>query len=167
MNVTSGTIGRALSKLHDKFHELGCGCSLEDMVDLIVSSSNEHWRWRAQIAQVIADSLNFEQFGIIGVYIIGSTKNAMAGPLSDIDLMIHHAGTDQQVQELVQRIDRWGQAVAEMNFYRTSQKTENLIDLHLVTNEDIAQKTSYAVMIGRSTDGARLLKTISPESKVK
>ncbi|MBN2364686.1 MAG: pyruvate, phosphate dikinase, partial [Calditrichaeota bacterium] len=56
--------------------------------------SDEHWRWRLRMARQIASQINPERFGIRGFYLFGSTKNAIAGPGSDIDIMIHFQGTD-------------------------------------------------------------------------
>jgi len=40
---------------------------------------------------------------------------------------------------------------------RTGYKTIGLLDVHIVTDEDIAKKTSYASKIGAVTDAARPL----------
>ena len=42
-----------------------------------------------------------------------------------------------------------------MNYLRTGYKSEGLLDVHFVTDEDIEQKTSYASKIGAVTDAAR------------
>ena len=158
METENGTIGKALIRLNNKFKALDCSHSVEDMVDFILSSHQEHWKWRLTMAQVVTDSLNFEKYGIQGVYIIGSTKNAVAGPSSDIDLLVHHHGDEKQVKDLEECIEAWGQVLSDMNFYRTGLKTHCLIDLHLITDADIINKTSYAVLIGRASHGAKLLK---------
>jgi hypothetical protein len=44
-----------------------------------------------------------------------------------------------------------------MNFLRTGYKTDGLLDVHLVTDEDIENHTSYASKIGAVTDPARAL----------
>ena len=45
-----------------------------------------------------------------------------------------------------------------MNYLRTGYRLPGgLLDVHLVTDEDIAHKTSYAVKIGAVTDAARRL----------
>jgi len=48
--------------------------------------------------------------------------------------------------------------LAEENSQRTGYQTDGLIDLHLITDQDISDKTSFAVMIGAVTDAARLLR---------
>jgi hypothetical protein len=44
-----------------------------------------------------------------------------------------------------------------LNYQRTGYASDGLLDIHLVTGEDIAKKTSYAVKIGAVTDAARPL----------
>ena len=46
----------------------------------------------------------------------------------------------------------------EMNYVRTGYRSGGLLDVHLVTDEDIENKTSYAVKIGAVTDAAKELK---------
>ena len=43
-------------------------------------------------------------------------------------------------------------------FLENGLQNDGIIDLHLVTDEDIKNRTSYAIMIGAVTDGARLIK---------
>jgi len=44
----------------------------------------------------IAGLADFDKFGIEAMYLAGSTKNANAGPGSDIDLIIHFTGDASQ-----------------------------------------------------------------------
>jgi predicted nucleotidyltransferase len=109
------------------------------------------------MAQRIAAHLNPAQFGVEAFYLIGSTKNATAGPASDIDILLHFKGTGQQRQQLLLYLEGWSQCLAEINFLRTGYRTEGLLDVHLVTDEDIAARSSYAVKIDAVTDPARKL----------
>ena len=43
-------------------------------------AKEDHWRWRYQTAEAIASQLDPERFGVKGIYLFGSTKNATAGP---------------------------------------------------------------------------------------
>jgi pyruvate,water dikinase len=44
-----------------------------------------------------------------------------------------------------------------MYYMRTGIRTDQLLDVHLVTDEDIERKSSYAVKIGAVTDPAQPL----------
>jgi hypothetical protein len=96
-------------------------------------------------------------FGIKAMYVFGSTKNATAGPESDIDLIVHDAGDAEQRRMLSVWLDGWSLALAEMNYLRTGYKTDGLLDVEFVTDQDIANQTHYAAKIGAVTDAARLL----------
>jgi hypothetical protein len=45
-----------------------------------------------------------------------------------------------------------------MNYLRTGYKSEGLLDVHYVTDDDIEKQTSFAAKIGAVTDAARRLR---------
>jgi predicted nucleotidyltransferase len=114
----------------------------------------QYWMWRKQMAERIAREVDHERLGVQAMYLFGSVKNAIAGPASDIDLLIHFTGTAENRAELMTWLDGWSQCLAEVNYHKTGYRTDGLLDVHLVTNEDIDQRTSYAVKIGAVTDAA-------------
>ncbi len=120
-------------------------------------SSEDHWRWRFRMAQRIAAQLNPEKFGVKAFYLIGSTKNATAGPASDIDIMLHFTGTDEQQRALLLWLEGWSCCLSELNFLRTGYKTPGLLDVHLITDSDILERSSFAIKIDAITDAARKL----------
>ena len=130
--------------------------------DLVDRGSDEHWRWRFRMAQSIATQLDAGRFGVKAFYLIGSTKNATAGPGSDIDLLLHVDSTDEQRIALFLWFEGWGRCLAEMNFVRTGYRSEGLLDVHLITDADIEARTSFAVKINAVTDAARKLPMRQP-----
>jgi pyruvate,water dikinase len=122
-----------------------------------VLASGEHWRWRMRMAERLARWLDAQRFGVEAAYVIGSTKNATAGPASDIDLLVHFRGSEQQRRELLAWFEGWSLSLAEMNYMRTGIRMERLLDVHLVTDDDVTRRSSYAVKIGAVTDPARPL----------
>jgi pyruvate,water dikinase len=54
-------------------------------------------------------------------------------------------------------LEEWSVYLDEINYQSTNYRTGGLLDVHLVTDEDLAQKTSFAVKIGAVTDAARKL----------
>ncbi len=120
-------------------------------------TADDYWRWRMAITRKIAGQLDPAEYGIKAFYVFGSTKNATAGPGSDIDILIHFNGSEKQKANLLLWLDGWSRCLAEMNYLRTGYKSDGLLDIHLVTDEDIRKKTSYAVKIGAITDAAREL----------
>jgi hypothetical protein len=137
------------------------GAQIEDQSVTTEESQPKHvkyWRWRMQMAERIAAHLDPEHYGVNGFYVFGSTKNATAGLGSDIDILIHFKGTPAQLEQLREWLEGWSLCLSEMNYLRTGYKSEGLLDVHIVTDEDIAKKTSYAAKIGAVTDPARPLR---------
>ena len=122
-----------------------------------IGHKEDHWRWRLHAAECIAAQLDADHFGVQALYVIGSTKNATAGPQSDIDLLIHVRGTEQQRSELEAWLDGWSLCLSEFNFLRTGFKTSGLLDVHIITDDDISKKTSFGARIGAITDPPRPL----------
>ncbi len=120
------------------------------------------WMWRLRMAEHIASRLDPERFGVVGFYVFGSTKNATAGLASDIDLLVHFRGTQDQRNDLMTWLEAWSLCLDEINYNRTGYRSGGLLDVHVVTDEDIENKTSYAVKIGAVTDPARPLKLKDP-----
>jgi len=127
---------------------------------LLAYESDEHWKWRFHVSEKIAAIIDMERFGVEAIYIIGSTKTGKAGPASDIDLMIHFRGSEEQRKALEAWMEGWGMGLAELNFIKTGYATRgSLIDFHLITDEDIRNRTSYASMIGATENSAKLLRS--------
>jgi len=120
--------------------------------------AEEYWRWRHGMAEQIARELDAGRFGVAGFYLFGSTKNGTAGPGSDIDVLVHFRGSEKQREDLENWLEGWSLCLDEINYLRTGYRSKGLLDVHIVTDEDIARKTSYAVKIGAVTDAARPLK---------
>ncbi|MFH2001464.1 MAG: PEP/pyruvate-binding domain-containing protein, partial [Planctomycetota bacterium] len=131
--------------------------SAESAAEEHAPQQDKFWRWRLKMAERIAMQLDTERYGVAGVYVFGSTKNATAGPGSDIDLLIHSRGTPSQREMLNHWLEGWSLCLDEMNYMRTGYRSGGLLDVQIVTDEDIEQKTSYAAKINAVTDAARPL----------
>ncbi|MEJ6950792.1 PEP/pyruvate-binding domain-containing protein [Natronospora cellulosivora (SeqCode)] len=130
----------------------------EESYQINSSSQENFWRWRYYMAERIANILDFSALGIKGIYLFGSTNNGSAGPGSDIDLLIHFVGSLEQKDELMMILEGWSQCLAEMNYMKTGYRCDGLLDVHLVSDEDIEKKTVFASRIGAITDPAQALK---------
>ncbi|HOP06561.1 MAG TPA: PEP/pyruvate-binding domain-containing protein [candidate division Zixibacteria bacterium] len=121
------------------------------------TTSEHFWRWRLLMAERIAASMDRAKFGVENLYVLGSTKNASAGPASDIDLLVHFKGTPSQLLALQNWLEGWSLCLGESNYLTTGYETGGLLDVHIITDEDIEKHTSWAVKIGAPTDAAKLL----------
>jgi len=114
-------------------------------------------RWRMHMAERIAAETDPEQYGVQAMYLFGSANSGSAGPASDIDLLVHFAGTEDQRARLTAWFEGWSQCLAEINYLNTGYRSNGLLDFHIVTDEDIEQQSSYAARIGSVADPARSL----------
>jgi hypothetical protein len=138
--------------------------STESYADFVDRATNEHWRWRFRMAERIAVDLDPQKFAVKAFYLIGSTKNATAGPASDIDILLHFQGTEQQRRELMLWLEGWSRCLSEINFLRTGYRTEGLLDVHVLTDKDLAERSSFAVKIDAVTDPARKLSMMDAQA---
>ena len=130
---------------------------LDEKMKTATAEHDQHWRWRLRMAERIAAELDAKLFGVKGFYVFGSTKNATAGPASDIDLLLHVSGNTAQTAALRQWLTGWSLCLSEMNFLRTGYQTNGLLDIHLITDVDFENNNSYAAKINAVTDPARRL----------
>ena len=79
---------------------------------------------------------------------------------SDIDLIVHFAGSDAEREALTHWLDGWSKALAKSHFLQTGFKAEDILDVHIITDECIRKKDSYAIKIDSITDPASLLRSV-------
>ena len=152
--LMNAELDRAVAYLSPPIEREG---QVESDVEIVDRTGEEHWRWRFRMAQRIAAQVDAQLFGVKAFYLIGSTKNATAGPDSDIDLLLHLQGTEEQKEALLLWLEGWSRCLSEVNFLRTGCRTEGLLDIHLITDADITARSRYAVKIDAITDPARKL----------
>jgi hypothetical protein len=123
----------------------------------VAASSPAHWRWRMRMAKRIAALADPARFDIRRMYVFGSTKNATAGPGSDLDLIVHTDDDPARREALALWLEGWSLCLSEMNYLRTGYQSRGLLDAHYVGDADLAAQSSFAAKIGAVTDAAREL----------
>ncbi len=117
-------------------------------------TDGQAWRWRQYMAERLAAALDAQRFGVKSVYLFGSTNDGTAGLRSDIDLIIHFAGSEAQKAELFNWFEGWSLCLDEMNYLKTGYRMNGLLDIHIITNDDISKQTCFAVKISLAADPA-------------
>jgi pyruvate,water dikinase len=112
-----------------------------------VAQGDQHWRWRMQMVERLTRELDAERLGVVSMYLFGSTRNATAGPASDIDLLIHFRGSEDQLSQLHCWLDGWSQCLSEGNYIRTGLHSDGLLDVEVITDADIANRTGWAARL--------------------
>jgi len=173
IDIPKNTNGRILKVLMnaDLDEAVGILAGPSTIIEQVVAApagvkkqSDEFWHWRLKMVERMAMELDPKRYGVAGFYLFGSTKNATAGPGSDIDIMVHFQGSTEQLSALNNWLEGWSKCLDEINYMRTGYRIGGLLDIHIITDEDIANKTSYAAKIGAVTDPAREL-PMGDESK--
>ncbi len=124
--------------------------------------SDEPFRWRLRMAERLAADLDADRFGVRAIYLMGSTKNGTARAESDIDLIVHVSGDETRLEALRLWLDGWSRCLAEMNFWRTGVRMDGLLDVHYLTDDEVAQRQGVATKLGAVTDPARVLARYGP-----
>lgn len=70
---------------------------------------------------------------------------------------MHFQGSPEQESDLLLWLDGWSRCLSEINFLRTGYRTDGLLDVHIITDRDIEERSSFAVKIDAITDPARKL----------
>lgn len=128
-----------------------------DTAEYVEWQPSNYWQWRYKMAERMAELIPADEFGVKGFYIFGSSKNANAGPASDIDLLIHITD-DADIGKMNLWFAGWSQCLSELNYLKTGYASDGLLDIHYVTDDDIEKRTSFASKIGAITDPAKQLK---------
>jgi len=105
---------------------------------------SDHWEWRMKKVKQMARQLDPEIYCVEDLYVVGSTKEATAGPESDIDLIVHFDGSEEEKDKLENWFERWDQRLIQENEKRIGKRTDGILDIHYVTDEDIKKETSWA-----------------------
>ncbi|MEN6311404.1 MAG: PEP/pyruvate-binding domain-containing protein [Acidobacteriota bacterium] len=117
----------------------------------------DHAVWRLKMAEQIAFHCDTERRGVRGVYIFGETKPGAVSPASPIKLAVHFQGTPQQRKELEIWLQGWSLSLAEMNYLRTGFHSDGLLDVHIITGEDIKGIGAVAVKVSAPPDSIQEL----------
>jgi pyruvate, water dikinase len=118
-----------------------------------------HWKWRLEMATALSNSDFLENKNITAIYLLGSVKNAQSGPASDIDMMIHTNPDNPFLDEIKQFMKCWGLCLSELNAFLTGEKIDEMLDIHFISDKDIAEKNSFTSMIGSHFNSAKLIKS--------
>ena len=124
----------------------------------LVNDDEDGWKWRHYMAEQIANRMDMNAYGVKGIYLFGSTNNCTAKLNSDIDLIIHFDGTSEQKEALDSWLKGWSMALSDINYLNTGYISNGLLDVHYVTDQDIKDKSPFAIKINSVFDPASPLR---------
>ena len=118
----------------------------------------DHSRWRLRMAEQIAFHCDAERWGIRALYIFGEPKTGSGSPGSPIKLAVHIQGTPQQRRELEVWLHAWSLSLAEMNYLRTGFHSDGLLDVHIVSGDDVKGMSSVAAKVNAAPESIKELR---------
>jgi len=113
--------------------------------------------WRLEMVNVIAMKIDRKRFGVKNLYLFGTTFLGTAGANSDIDILVHFDGNEEQRKELQLWFDGWNLALSEINFQNSGYRVEKMLDVYILTDKEISQKEYYAHLIDEKANASKKL----------
>lgn len=116
----------------------------------LANNYDEPLQWRKRMAESIALKLDGERFDVKGVYLFGTVFHETAGPNSDIDLLIHFDGDEEQKRDLLIWFEGWNLCLSHINYSRTGFDLDEFLDIIILSSEDIEEHKYYKDIIDPS-----------------
>ena len=114
--------------------------------------------WWHRIAVLIASKMDMNKLGVKGVYLCGSTESYEAGPMSDIDLIIHIGCDENKKEVLMEWLGIWDSILCELINLINGYQLQYILDIHLISDRDIEMNTCFALKITSVREPAELLR---------
>ncbi len=132
----------------------------EELSDFATDASiyDEPLQWRKRMSESIAGHLDPEKFGVKGIYLFGSVFLERAAADSDIDLIIHFAGTPRQKHDLIIWLDAWNSCLAQINYNKSGYKMNKILDVVLIEDNEFETRKYHAELLDPKNRASRKLK---------
>ena len=105
----------------------------------------------------MALKLDGERFGVKGIYLFGTVFNETAGPNSDIDLLIHFEGTEEQRKELNTWIEGWNLCLSQINYNRSGYYVEKFLDITYISESQFKERKYYSDLMNPANHSSKKL----------
>lgn len=169
INVRESTGGQILRVLMNADEDLAMGYLAQagakvDYFDStpssndIETSSDEPLQWRKRMAESMALKLDGKRFGVKGLYSLGTVFNETAGPNSDIDLLVHFDGNDEQKKELLLWFEGWNHALSLINYNKSGYIVDPILDISFIKEENAKDQKYYTDIMDPKNNASRKLK---------
>jgi hypothetical protein len=119
---------------------------------------DEPLQWRKRMAESIALKIDGQRFGIKGIYLFGTVFNETAGPNSDIDLLVHFAGSEKQLEDLKIWFDGWNLCLSQINYNRSGYSLDEFLDVTYIRDEDFKDQKYYVDIMDPNNQASKKLK---------
>lgn len=160
--ITNGKILRVLMNSDEEkavaYFTSGEVAAVQKSIEIPKINTTEAQIWRTRMVEGFVNSLDTTRFGVVGIYLTGSVLEGNAKPNSDIDIVIHFQGTEQQKNELLIWCEGWNLSLSHINYNRSGFKIERLLDVLLVDDNTLQNNKFYADLINPAKMKSKRLK---------
>ena len=115
-----------------------------------VGADPEHWRWRQLFAERISAAIDPVRFGVLAIYVHGSTESGEAGIGSDIDLLVVHEGDERKIEALRHWLEGWSLCLAELRSQLHGVPGDGVLDVRYLAAEPAQRELLAAARAGRA-----------------
>jgi hypothetical protein len=136
--LMNADLDEAVGVLADPSVDIADIAALGDVAEERVGNA---WEWRLHVAEQVAAKTDPARFAVKAMYVTGSTANASATPTSDIDMVVHFAGSSAQRVLLEEWLDGWSQCLDAINYLKTGHRTGGLLDVKILTSADFQNRS--------------------------
>ena len=152
---------RSISALLSNFLEWR---HLEVLGQRLASSNHSHWQWREKVVHGMLSRFDVERFGHADFYLGGSTERGQASHGSDIDIYLHHTGTENQKNRLKLWLEGWSLSIAEMAKIQTGEIfPDGILNVRWISQSPDTKRFPQLRKIGEFTGGSHDLSGLNPE----
>lgn len=106
-------------------------------------NTSEAQNWRTRMAEAFAQSIDMKKYNIYAVYLAGSVFKGDATPESDINLIIHSNAEQSIKEDFLKWANGWDSALKSINYNRTGFQLDHILDIAIVSDEDIDANQFY------------------------
>ena len=110
--------------------------------------------WRLRMIEEMAFRLDPDKYGIRQMYISG---DAIPGQEDRPHILIHFSGNNKQKEMLESWMEGWSLSLSDMYFLQTGYRIDSLLEINIITDDDIELNRGYAANITSSEKQFRLL----------
>ncbi|MBX3042367.1 MAG: pyruvate, phosphate dikinase [Candidatus Kapabacteria bacterium] len=128
-----------------------------ELVQKSDSYYDEPLQWRKRMAESLALKMDAARFGVKGVYLFGTVFNETASANSDIDLLVHFEGSEDQRRELNTWFEGWNHCLSQINYNRSGYYIEKFLDITYISEKDFKDQKYYVDLMDSANHSSRKL----------
>lgn len=94
--------------------------------------------WKKEAAEAISAECDYDKFGVLGFYLVGTVFNQISKPEADIDLIIYVKNKNSRHTELLlEWLNGWDKALIGWYHSQYGYKLSKLLDVKIIDNENL------------------------------